>query len=298
VPTKTYVLLEHTKPTANVYIQVNKDQRVPIAARRLDMAHLQVGFTDREGNYKTLRLKLNAKSIYQDEQIKAGILANEKFSQKEREAVTFKHGVALVKTDIVQQFLDVTPQNEKFWVPDEKGQVGACDEILQPLFKEYNKDVEVKSTNINFKKRLAAANRINDLTLEEGQALMIRLNGSHFTPPESLEEIQNQLVDWLDITDEAGMDALIRKDHTTDEEATIVVSKAIEGKLISFDKVPGQVVKVKGNNTVTLKEIPQDFNAHDQQRYFIEYLISDAGKLVYQDLKNEVAGESTKKKGK
>jgi hypothetical protein len=105
-------------------------------------------------------------------------------------------------------------------------------------------------------------------------------------------------VDWLDITDETGMDALIRKDHTTDEEATIVVSKAIERELISFDKVPGQVVKVKGNNTVTLKEVPKDFNAHDQQRYFIEYLISDAGKLVYQDLKNEVSAEPQKKKPK
>lgn len=298
MPTKTYVLLEHTKPTANVYIQVNKDQRVPIAARRLDMAHLQVGFTDKKGEYKTLRLKLNAKSVYQDEQIEAKILANEKFTQKEREAVTFKHGVALVKADIVQKFLDATPQNESFWIPDEEGRVGACDEILQPLFKEYDKGVEIKSTNKNFKKRLSAANRINDLTLEEGQALMIRLNGSHFTPPTELEEIQNQLVDWLDITDEAGMDALIRKDHTTDEEATIVVSKAIEAKLVSFDKVPGQVVKVKGNNTLTLKEVPKDFNAHDQQRYFIEYLISDAGKLVYEDLKNEVSGEPAKKKGK
>lgn len=298
MPTKTYVLLEHTKPTANVYIQVNKDQRVPIAARRVDMAHLQVGFTDREGNYKMLRLKLHSKSIYQDEQIKAGILANEKFSQKEREAVTFKHGVALVKTDIVQQFLAATPQNENFWIPDEEGRVGACDEILQPLFKEYDKTVEVKSTNKNFKKRLAAANRINELTLEEGQALMIRLNGSHFTPPTELEEIQNQLVDWLDITDEAGMDALIRRDHTTDEQATIVVAKAIDNGIISFDKVPGKVVKVKGKNTIDIKEVPQDYSAHDQQRYFIEFLLTDAGKLVYEDLKKEVSAEPEKKKAK
>jgi hypothetical protein len=298
VPTKTYVLLEHTKPTANVYIQVNKDQRVPIAARRLDMAHLQVGFTDREGKNKMLRLKLNSSKIYQDEQIKDGILANEKFTQRERESATFKHGVALVKNEVVQQFLDATPQNEKFWIPDEKGNVGSCEEVLQPLFREYDKSIEVQSSNKNFKKRLAAANRINDLTLEEGKALMIRLNGSHFTPPTELEEIQNQLVDWLDITDEAGMDALIRKEHTTDEEATIVVVNAINAGLISFDKVPGKVVKVKGKNTVDLKEVPPEYNSHDQQRYFVEFLLSNAGKLVYEDLKKEVATEPEKKKAK
>lgn len=299
MPPKTYVLLEHTKPTANVYIQVNKDQRAKIPARRLDMAHLQVGFVDREGKNKTLRLKLSSNKIYQDEQIKDGILANEKFTQREREAVTFKHGVAVVKSEVVQQFLDASPQHENFWVKDENGNVGYCDEVLQPLFKEYSKDVEVQSTNKNFKKRLAAANRINDLsTVQEGQALLIRLNGSSFTPPDTLEEIQNLLVDWLDITDEAGMDHLIRKDHTSDEEATIVVANAIAEGILSFDKVPGQAVKVKGKNTLNLKEVPADFSSHDQQRYFVEFLLTDAGKLVYEDLKKEVGSKPEKKKAK
>lgn len=295
--TKTYVLSEHTKPTANVYVQVNANQKVRVGARRLDRPALQIGFTDKEGKNKVIRLKLSSNKIYQDEQIKDGILANEKFTQKEYEAPTFRHGLLTTKNETVQAFLDIHPENEKFWELDENGEPkgGYCDEIKQPLFKEYDRTVEIKSTNNLFKKRLAAANRIGSLTLEEGKKLMIRLNGSHLTPPNDLDEIQNFLVDWLDETDEDGMDQLIRKDVNADEEATIVVSQAIENKIISFDKIPGKVVKLKGANTVDLKEIPEGFAGHDAQRYFIEFLISDAGKIIYQDLKADVEGAKKKK---
>lgn len=292
--TKTYVLLEHTKPSANVYIQVNRDQRVKITSRKLDRPFLQVGFVNREGKNKILRLKLSSEEIYQPEQIKLGILANEKFVPREYEAVTFRYGILTTKNETVQKFLDAHPQNEAFWIPDKDGNVGSCEEVLQPLFKEYNESVEIISSNKDLKRRIKAAAKIMDMDLGQAQELMIKLNGSFFKPPKTIEECQNQLADWLDNTDDAGVDDILREDNTADEDATLVVVKAMESGLISFDKEPGSVVKMKGKNTIKLKEVPNELGEHDKQRYFIEFLLSDAGRAVYDDLKREVNTQKKK----
>ena len=60
---KKYVLLEHTKPTAQVYIQISQHQRTRIDQRKHDAPFIQIGFMDRDGKNKMIRLKLNCDEI-------------------------------------------------------------------------------------------------------------------------------------------------------------------------------------------------------------------------------------------
>jgi hypothetical protein len=300
---KTYVLLAHTKPTANVYVQINQTQRQQINARRNERPFLQIAYTDSEGIGRVIRLKMQAKSLFLDDQIEAKILANEKFTAAEYEALNFKHGMLTVASPLVQKFLEVHPQNEKFWElvtnPDGTKSLkgGFCDEVKQPLFKEYDPQVEIVNNSKSFRKNLAAANFIAGLDLEQSQKLLIRLNGVHFTPPATLEACEQLLVSWMDNTDEAGLDNLMRKDLSVDEQIRQTVSEAITKGILSLEKEPGKVLKIKGKNVIPLKEIPEGLSPFDAQVYFTDFLNTAEGQVIYLDLKKEVkeAGEDKKK---
>jgi len=109
---KTYVLLEHTKPTIEAYQRVNQHQRVRLDKRPYDHAYLKQTFTTKDGKSRTARLKLNCNTIWQDEQIKpeVGIPANEPFTQEERDAVKFVNEVLTTNHPMVQEYLESIPQ--------------------------------------------------------------------------------------------------------------------------------------------------------------------------------------------
>lgn len=299
MPVKTYVLLPHTNSTAPIYIKVNKEKRVRLEKRPIDAAFLQITFTEsdqgiKEGEFpknRTLRLKMNSNSIFQDEQIKEGILANVPFTTAERDAVVFKQGVLTTRYDIVQKFLDSHPQNKKF--------KGLCDSIKQPLFEEYDKSVELKTTTNDFRKRLAAANKIAAITdLKEGQDLMIRLNGTFFKTPDTMDEVMSGLIDFLDNAEELGLDKILSDTVTKDEKITILVGRAINAGIISFDAKPNQVSLKKNNVWVDVKMISSDLSGSERQRYFAEFLASKDGELLLNDLKKQVDESLVKKLSK
>lgn len=278
---KTYVLLSHTHATAPVYQRVNADQRVRLEKRPIDHAYLRLTFHDNKtGRNRTIRLKLGSDSIYQDEQIKEGILANEPFTNAERDAVKFVNGVLMTKNPKVQAYLDASPQCEGF--------DGICDQIKGPLYTVFDKTIEVKNKNSEFRKRLAAANKIAGLELKEGQDLMIRLNGNFFVPPNDPDEVQNRLIDFLDQADEDGLDLILKDETNADEEITILISRAIAKGIISFNAIPNQVAKKISGNWVSVKNIPNEYPAPERERHFKEFVLSDAGKLLLEDLKREV----------
>lgn len=281
--------MDHTKPSANVYVQA-QNQKVRVEHRPIDHAYLQVTFQDRDGNNKTIRLKLGTDEIFQDKQIKEfSIPANERFTQAERDAVRFKDGVLTTSNKTVQKFLEASPQFEGFWLPDAQGKTaGYCAEIKSPLYKLYDKTVEIESDDKMFKLRLAAANKIAGLTKEEGQSLMIRLNGSYFTPPDDEKEVRLGLVAFLDAANEAALNEILKEDINLDEEVTILLGKAIKHGIISFDKVENQVVKLKGDKIIPLKEISSQHDPDERKRYFSEFITSNAGKLLKNDLEKEV----------
>jgi hypothetical protein len=288
---KTYHLLAHTESTAQVYVQANATQKVRLSKRPIDHAYGQLTFSNREGSNKTIRLKLNTDEIFLQNQIKPeiGIPANEKYTQAERDALMFRDGVLITANKTVQLFLETSPQFEDFWKPDEQGRVGSCPDIQKPLYKLYDKTVEIKSNHAMFQLRLKAANRVNDLkTVEDAHELLFRLNGSSFKAPDTLEECVDLLVGFIDDADEVMLNALLKDKLNVDEKVTVLLGKAIKHGIISFDKVPDQIVMTVGGATRNVKEISSEYSFEERKRYFSEFLTISDGKLLLDDIQKEV----------
>lgn len=278
---KIYVLLDHLNATAPIYQRVNKNQRVRLEKRPVDHAYLRITFADKNGVNQQLRLKLQTNEIDFQKQVKdLGIPANESFTQAERDAVRFTNGVLSTTNLTVQKYLDSGPQIEGFegtW-PDGR-----------PMFKVYDPAIEIKNTNEDFLKRLKVANMIAEIdNVAEAQDLMLRLNGSHFTPPATLIECQNALVAFMDEADDPGLDAMMKKKLSLDEEVTIIISRARLAGIISFTAVKDQVSRKKGNGWVSLKTIASDIPEEEREMYFLQYLTSEDGKLLLNDLRKQV----------
>lgn len=287
---RTYVLEEHMQPTAPIYVHVAKGKRMRIDKIPLWEPYLQYTFTDKEGKNKTTRLKLNSDSIYQDEQIKSGILANERFTTAERNSRKFRNGVLLTGIPIVQKFLEEG-------CPHFSGFEGICQEVSTKTFRRYDKSVEVKSTNKAFKDNLAAANKIAGLDLKGAQDLLLKIFGFHYTVPDDLDEAQNALVEYMNGSDEAVQE-IISETVTVDQEIKILLGKLMNAKKISFDAIEGQVAKKKNEEWIPLKSIGLDYSVAEKERIFSEFLSTPSGLTILADLKNEVDKVAEPKKVK
>lgn len=307
---KTYVLLDHLRPRANYYVQINKEQKVRLDTIPQWQPYLQVTFLDEnetvldydpshEGTYlkpipnpkkgqnRTIRLKLNSNTPYQDEQIeKEKIPANEKFEPEEYSAPTFRHNTLSTTNPVVQRYLEVYPAFEGF--------KGVCANVKQACYKLYDPLVEIESENKNFLDRLAAANKIAALDLKDAQDLLLRIYGTFYKVPDTKSAAQNALVNYMDSSDDALSD-ILKTDTNLDDEVTILLGRLVSQGKLSFDAVEGQVCKKKGNDWIELKAIGNDYTPLERQRYFSEFLTSQAGKLLLDDLRKE-AEEKTKTK--
>lgn len=298
--TKTYILLPHTESSANVYVQPNANQRIRLKNRPIDHAYGQVTFMDRGGKNRTIRLKLETDEIFQDVQIKDKMIpANAKFTQSERDALRFTDGRNIVENETVQKFLEASPQFEDFWLPEKdpekKGRVGNCPDIRKPLYKLLDQVSDLKASDNMFRKRLAAGNKINAIEdIRVGQELMIRLNGAFFKAPDDILKIRDELISFLDDADEVMLDNLLKEDINIDEKVTVLIGRAIGLGIISFDKVPDQVVRISGQKVTNLKQISSTYAPEERKKYFSEFLTSEDGKLLMQDIQKAVAAADKK----
>lgn len=307
---KTYVLLDHTRPTANVFIQPNKDQRIRLNDRILDHAFLRITFSDRDGRNKTIRLKLGCEEIDQNKQIKDYLIpANIPFTPQEKDAVAFRYGSLSTTEQVVQNYLETSPQFEDFWVKKSKnekgewvidpknGKAGVCHEVFRPLYKLYDENVEIVSDNKLFKKRLKAANIIAAFSLEEANDMLLNIFGRYHKLPTTIEKAQNQLVDFLDNANEEGMEFIIRasKETTADEDVKILVGKLVQLGHIDFDTVINQVVKKVGDKNMKLMEVSSTYEPDIRVQMFSEFLLTEDGKALREDLKKDLE-KLTKKK--
>lgn len=294
---KTYILLPHTDSSARVYVQPNPNQKIRLTKRPIDHAYSQVTFRDRDGVTKTIRLMIGSgcNEIFQDIQIeKYKIPANAKFTQADRDAVKFVEGVLQTEDPVVQKFLETSPQFEDFWLkekdPEKKGRVGACADIRQPLYKLHDESVILEEEDRFFVKQLTAANKVNKITdVRVAQALMYRLNGSFFKAPNDIKKCRAELIRFLNAADEAMLDELLKEDVNVDEETTILIGKAIGLDIISFDKVPNQIVMIRGSEFIPLKEISSEYSPEQRKMYFAEFLTSKEGTPMLNDIKKKVA---------
>lgn len=289
---KTYVLLPHTESAANVFIQVNKQQRVRMKTRIVDHAFLKMTFQDYEGRSITHRLKFGCNELDQAKQMKEfGIEANRPFSQIERDSVRFYHGSLSTTNQLVQKYLESIPLYDKFWDKDDQGRQRYCDEVSQPLYKCYDENEEIVTDNKMFKKRLDAANKIAKLNLGQAHELLRRLYGGFTKLPLTIEAAQNELVDYMDGCEEKELDDFMREERTAAEELEIVVGRAIDAGIVSFDNVQDQVTVTKNKKPMSVFEVSSTLPQDERKRLFIQFLLSDDGKA----LRNDLAKKDTKK---
>jgi hypothetical protein len=84
------------------------------------------------------------------------------------------------------------------------------------------------------------------------------------------------------------MDALMSDTIKKDDEVTILITRARIAGIISFDSIPNQIAKKKGNDWTPIKQISSEFSPDERQRYFAEYLETTECQLFMDDLKKDV----------
>ncbi len=280
---KIYHLIDNGNSSVEHYQRVSKNQRVRVGNRKNDRPALQITFTDESGTNRTIRFKLNCNTPYQDEQIeKHKIPANERFTDAERAALWIRGGVLVAKNPIAQQFLDIHPQNGNF--------KGSCPDIPGPLFVEYKPEEKTLKNVTAFKRRLQAANKIAELSLEEAQGMLVRLNGTFYKAPDKLNDCIDVLVDYLDECDEDGIEDILRDGVSLEDEITILINKATGNGVLSFNEVGMEnfVVKKQAGRTIPLKEISKNLPEQERRRLFSEFLASNDGTLHLEDLRKIV----------
>lgn len=285
---KTYVLLDSLDATAPIYQTLPNGQRSQIKKMPFYRPLLQVTFVDKDGKNRTIRYKRNSDKIFQDEQIKDGILANERFTDAERDDLRFRNGMLVTRLPIAHRFLEAHPEDEAF--------EGISD--VKPTFKLLDKKVEAKITNKDLKRRLEAANKIFDLSLSEAKAMLIRLNGVYFETPSEIEDCQNLLINYLDDTDEKGVEEILKDELNVDEKTTVLIGKCINAGILSFDKVEGKVSKLlKGGEWKAIRDMSNQYSASEKERLFSDFLNTTDGALLKTDLENSLNEFEEKPKG-
>lgn len=278
---KTYVLLSALDVNAPIYQHVGNGKRVQINKLPEWKPYLRVTFQDENGITKTARFKDTSKYVYQDDQIeKEKMLANTPWTAREIAMLTFRHGVLSTESITAQNYLES--------IPAMQGVKGHSVDYPSPCYKLLDEETDKKLKNAETRKRISAGQRIINLSLEDAQALLIRLYGSSFELPKDVVECQNILVEAMDQADEKGVDEFLREEINMDEEVSILIGKLLSAGTLSFDAIPNQVARKANGKWIEIKAISSEYTQEDRARYFSEFLTSDAGKLLLADLKKEL----------
>lgn len=284
IQAKTYVLLDHLRPTAPIFTQITKDARVRHDVLRAWWPYRKVTFTDANGKGRTARLKLNSDTIWMDEQIKNGIPANEKFTSAEREATRFVNGKLTTAIPVVQEFLESIPQFVGF--------KGLTSENVKPCFKLDDTQERVKAENKGFKLKLRAGNVIAKTSLAEAQDLIRIINGRASNVPQDLDAAQLELASLVEESDEALQKVLSFDEagFNQDDGVDILISKLVSEQKLSFDAVPDFVCKKRDNTWFPIKQISSEYPFEQRVGYLKDFLTSPKGELLLNDLQ-ELLGQ-------
>lgn len=274
---KRYELLPSKDVSVPIFTQVSKKQRVRQTKLPMWSPLLKFTVTDEEGNNETLRLKLNANSIKQDEQIKKNIDANAKFTKNERMAPRFIYGTLLTSNPIVQTYLESIPPFEGF-----KG-VRDGSSAQQPSYKLVDEAKDTENENEFIRKQMEAGTYVLGLKKEGATELLISLFGSAHPIPETVTSMQNELVFFIQ-ENEDGADKVLAKRESADDKTKVLIGKAVQAGILSFDHIPGQVAMKISGKFKGVKEIPSAFELEAKESRFIEHLNSKDGEALKKDL--------------
>ena len=278
---KTYVLLDENKSTVPIYQRV-MGKRVRMEGMRVNHAYLRQTFTDENGKNKTIRYKDTSDSIYQDEQIKDGIPANEPFTQAEHDAVRFYYGQLTTENETLQRFLEASGQFDAF-----KGRNRGTG--TRAMFKLYDPQKEINEKNSIAAKQIDAAYKVKQMTdLKEAQDLMILLNGSTFSPPNDLKVCQNQLWAYINGANDAELDKILREESNESDKASILLTRAVNAGIISFDQQLNEVSKKNGERWLKVKELASEIHPEERKKMFAQFLLSKDGKLLFKEIQKDL----------
>ncbi len=290
--TLTYELLPTMDSTAPIFQQLPNGKRVRITKIPSHRPTLQELHTDKDGKSRTIRFKRTVETPWQDEQIETfKILANEKFTDAEREAAYFRNGQLTTNLVSLQKFFAVHPENEEYDGQREPGK--------SATFRLVDAVKDKKEENNDFKKRLKAGNKIDGLNLNSAQALLIRLNGFAFKTPDDLIGCQNMLVKYLNDAEEEGVELILKDDNelNIDEQTTVLIGKLVNAGVLSFDQVDGKISKkARDGKWVDVRDMSSDYSMDEKKRLFSDFLNTADGKTLKTDLENDLAKIEAKSK--
>lgn len=291
---KTYVLLDALDSNAPIYQQVPGDKRVQLKKIPVYPLYMQVTITTDDGKNKTMRYKGNATSIWQTDQIKDGILANERYTSKDRTEMQFRNGILVTAKPLAQDYLDNYPGNVNF--------TGQCDAIRTPFFKELDPVADNKTLANDFKKRLKAANKIAEMEgdVESLSTFLIRLNGSYFVTPNDAGELYKMAISFLDDAEEDGLDLILKKEDSLniDEKTSILIGKLLNSGQLSFTQKEGAISKLgKDGKWVEVRDMGSDISVDEKLRLFANFLNTSDGKALKNDLENDLSSDEEIEEG-
>lgn len=279
---KTYVLLDALDNNAPIYQQVSGGKRVQIKKRPVYPLYNQITFQDENSENKTIRYMNRANSIYQDQQIKSGLLANERYAPNDRTDTTFRNGILVTNKKLLIEYMDTYPGNINF--------KGNCDAIHSPIYRELDVVGDTRNDLAEMRKRSKAVNKIFDME-NDGDALdsmLIRMNGGiFFKTPDSNEEKVAFAMNFIDDSEEEGLDLVLKedKDLTIDETTSVLVGKLLQAGIVTIDVVEGTVSKLgKDNKAIELRKMGNGVPFETLQAMFIEHLNTEDGKTMRSDL--------------
>lgn len=288
---KKYVLIDAIKSTAKYYQKVRGEQGDGIrldTPRRVPI-HLQHTIRHKTLGQKTIRYKQGVQTIFQDEQVdKFKIPANDKFSDDERRALQFVNGVLVVDGEQEIKFLsaEFNPQREDF--------TGVRIGQITPLFKELDEAAEEQEENLFLKNTATALVKIMEMDKAEVSALLSLFYGASYVAPTSLKAAQNVAAKALENNDDRlKMVNEWGSNKDVDSEIIILLNKAIQKGIISFDLHDNQVSLLKNNEWRDVKMIAGD-TYEEREILFRQYLTTEQGELLKKDIESLVGVGETK----
>lgn len=231
--------------------------------------HLVYTFTDSEGNSRTTRFLKAANSIYQDEQIKAGFPANSKIGEADRAEIRFKGSKLVTSKKNVQQFLDNCPANEKF--EGDRGEYQVC-------FREFKPEIVRKKNSDLALRQAKCIIALEGFSEEQMDTRLIRINGSGFGLPPTIEEKKEALLDLINEVDYETLALILEEDQK--DSIDIIVGKAINKKVLSFIEAPGQISIKRNGSFVKLLQVSEDHSEEQKIALFIDTLRTEEGKIT------------------
>ena len=256
--------------------------------------HLSYVVTDELGKVKTKRFINGCNSIDREEQIKLGYDKNFEPTRVESDKLRFHNGFCVVTDQNVLNFLWESPQHLLY--------KGNRDNTTEVLYRLQEKGLEATSTavllNLTNKALTVVGNLLDvdndyaNVNKDAIQNILFTLYGAHYVIPENPADIYNNFGAELGLATDKDDDIFkvifAQKDNKLTEQIDVSISlnillgKAIEEKIISFDIEPNNVhLKIGKNYQVCYNCATNTSTNEELKNFFIEYLKTEDGvKLV------------------